>query len=282
MAKPKRSKAELDQLLQTVQMFEVIADTQPNDVQSLEILKEAYLNLDRESDAAKISKKIAKAYVHSGQLSSAILEYEGILQKFPDDQESLNALKELEGKMGGATSNTALEEEKAAAEKTLAEAEQFEDPNEALAKFLQENQILTEKDVKTVLSAITAAQSQTPADKPAPALMDILKERGISAIEKTLSTIAEKTRLPFVPLAIYDIDPASASFLEKEFCLKHLVLPFDKISKTVLVATVNPFDAVAKNRIESEVEGRVQWYITSPEDMYKQIRDVFRIAGPAT
>ena len=74
MAKPKRSGAENEQLLQTVQMFEVIAETQPNDIQSLEILKEAYLNLERDADAVGVSKKIAHAYVQLCQLSSAILE----------------------------------------------------------------------------------------------------------------------------------------------------------------------------------------------------------------
>jgi tetratricopeptide (TPR) repeat protein len=277
MAKAKRSKAELEQLQQTVQMFEVIAETQPNDVQSLEILKEAYVNLERDTDAVKISKKIAKAYLNSGQLSSAILEYEGILQKFPDDAESLAALGELEGKMGGITSSSQITEEVKAAEKTLAEGEQFEDPNEALAKFLQENQVLSEKDVKNVLAGIATLTTQSSSEKPAPALIDLISERGISSVEKTLSTIVEKTRLPYVPLGIYDVDPSKAAMVEKEFCLKHLVLPFDQISKTLLVATVNPFDAQAKHRIESEVEGRVQWYITAPEDMHKQLKEVFRI-----
>ncbi len=57
MPKPKRNSPEHEQLQQTVQMFEVIAETQPNDIQSLEILKEAYLNLDRDQDAVNISKK---------------------------------------------------------------------------------------------------------------------------------------------------------------------------------------------------------------------------------
>ena len=68
------------QLAQTVEMFEVIAQTQPYDYQSLEILKEAYIKLGREPDAINTSKRIAHAYVQMGQFSSAILEYETILQ----------------------------------------------------------------------------------------------------------------------------------------------------------------------------------------------------------
>lgn len=275
MAKPKRSNAEHEQLLQTVQMFEVIAETQPNDVQSLEILKEAYVNLGRDVDAAGISKKIANAYVHLGQLSSAILEYEGILQKFPDDAESLAALGELEAKMGGG--GGADKAATAAAAAAIQAADQYEDPNEALIRFLQEQQMLSEKDAKSALSAVQTGVKETSSDRPVPSLITILADRGISATDKTLSFLAEKTRLPFVPLGIYDVDSAKATSVEKEFCLRHLILPFDQISKTLMVATVNPFDAHAKNRLESETVGRVQWYLADPLDLVKTIKAVFHI-----
>src|SRR5438093_1805346 len=86
------------QLTQTNEMFEVITQSQPQDYQSLEILKEAYAKLGRDSDAVATSKKIAQAYVQMGQLSSAILEYETILQRFPDDPDVQAALKEIESK----------------------------------------------------------------------------------------------------------------------------------------------------------------------------------------
>src|SRR5215468_3711687 len=84
------------QLSQTIEMFEVITQSQPQDYQSLEILKEAYSKLGREKDVVNTSKRIAQAYVHLGQLSSAILEYETILQRFPDDPDVRTALKEIE------------------------------------------------------------------------------------------------------------------------------------------------------------------------------------------
>src|SRR6266481_6010252 len=86
------------QLGQTIEMFEVITQSQPQDYQSLEILKEAYFKLNREADVISTSKRIAQAYVQMGQLSSAILEYETILQRFPDDPDVQSALKEIESK----------------------------------------------------------------------------------------------------------------------------------------------------------------------------------------
>src|SRR6185295_19323401 len=84
------------QLQQTIEMFEVITQSQPQDYQSLEILKEAYFKLGREEDVISASKRIAQAYVMMGQLSSAILEYESILQRHPEDADVLAALADLE------------------------------------------------------------------------------------------------------------------------------------------------------------------------------------------
>src|SRR6266446_6961083 len=86
------------QLAQTIEMFEVITQSQPQDYQSLEILKEAYAKLGRDSDVVNTSKRIAHAYVLMGQLSSAILEYESVLQRYPDDADALVALGEIESK----------------------------------------------------------------------------------------------------------------------------------------------------------------------------------------
>src|SRR4029078_4247057 len=92
------SPSEEAQLGQTIEMFEVITQSQPQDYQSLEILKEAYLKLGREDDLVNTSRRLADAYVHLGQLSSAILEYESILQRRPDDGGVLAALGEIESK----------------------------------------------------------------------------------------------------------------------------------------------------------------------------------------
>src|SRR5512147_1251040 len=92
------TQSEEAQLAQTIEMFEVITESQPHDYQSLEILKEAYFKLGREKDVIGTSKRIAQAYVTMGQLSSAILEYETILQRYPNDPDVQTALKQIETK----------------------------------------------------------------------------------------------------------------------------------------------------------------------------------------
>src|SRR5258706_10744050 len=99
------------QLGQTIEMFEVITQSQPQDYQSLEILKEAYFKLGRQKDVTNTAKRIAQAYVQLGQLSSAILEYETILQTHPDDPDALAAMKDIEAKANSLTQMPAAEPE---------------------------------------------------------------------------------------------------------------------------------------------------------------------------
>ena len=69
MATAALNPAEESQLMQTIEFFEVITQTQPDDTNSLEILKEAYSKLGREQEVVNTSKRIAQAYLQLGQLS---------------------------------------------------------------------------------------------------------------------------------------------------------------------------------------------------------------------
>src|SRR6266849_2094992 len=99
------SEDENQQLLRTVEMFEAITESQPDDYQSWEILKEAYSKLGRRPESLRASKKLAKAHISLGQISQAILEFEGILQEYPNDPEVLGALSELEKKTSQLSAN---------------------------------------------------------------------------------------------------------------------------------------------------------------------------------
>src|SRR2546423_763659 len=103
------SQDEQDQILQTIEMFEVITQSNPKDQQSLEILKEAYGKLGREKDAHSIARRLADVYFDQSQFSLALLEYEKILKQEPDSPEILARLGEIETKL-----NEAQAEEKKA------------------------------------------------------------------------------------------------------------------------------------------------------------------------
>src|SRR5258708_2728330 len=96
---PPISNEEHEQLLQTIEMFEVITQANPQDCQSLEILKDAYLRVGKPQESLTVARKLADTYVELGQYSAAMLEYEGILQKAPDNPEVIAALSEVEERL---------------------------------------------------------------------------------------------------------------------------------------------------------------------------------------
>ena len=75
------------QILQTIEMFEVITRTQPDDYQSLEILKEAYTKLGRMDDSFRTSRKLAEAYFNVGSYALAMQECEMLLGQEPNAPE---------------------------------------------------------------------------------------------------------------------------------------------------------------------------------------------------
>ncbi|MEI7958760.1 MAG: hypothetical protein WCI40_06600 [Verrucomicrobiota bacterium] len=90
---------EREQILQTVETLKAITDANPDDYQSLEILKDAYWRLEDQAEGLATTRKLADAYLRLGQYSSALLEYEGILLQEPGCAEVQTLLEELETKL---------------------------------------------------------------------------------------------------------------------------------------------------------------------------------------
>src|SRR5256885_16826793 len=83
-------------------MFEVITRTQPDDYQSLEILKEAYGKLGRRDDSLLTSRKLAEAYFNVGSYALAMQECEVLLQHDPNAPEVLAMLGDIESRLQAA------------------------------------------------------------------------------------------------------------------------------------------------------------------------------------
>jgi hypothetical protein len=275
------------QLLQTIEMFEVITQTQPMDYQSLEILKEAYFKLGRQSDVITTSKRIAEAYVHLGQLSSAILEYESVLQHRPDDPDVRRALHEIENRANSFAvpiiSNNFVEKQSAStalknvakggAAAEAATVEEFDDGKIPMQRLFVETKTISPADFEQLWPKVNVREAVR---QPMSPFINSLDERGIVAIQKSLKLICEKTRLPYLPVEKYDVDVEFARTFSREACLRWCVLPFDRMSKSVLVATANPFNRQAEREIAKHTKTTLIWYVSQPAELIKLLKKIFR------
>jgi hypothetical protein len=272
------------QLLQTIEMFEVITQSQPMDYQSLEILKEAYSKLGRDQDVVGTSKRIAEAYVQLGQLSSAILEYESILQRFPDDPDVQKALSEIENKATSFSAPEANEAdfvEKASASAALKKAAggqsaiptDVDDGKIAMQKAFVDSKLVSASDFSSLWT--TPNLRDTP-KQPTEPFIQLLADKAILPLDKSLKMLCDKSRMGYLPIEKYDVDVDLARTFPKEVCLRWCILPFDKMSKSLMVATSNPFNKQALYDIEPYTKGRVLWYVSSPPDLMKILKKIYR------
>lgn len=266
------------QLAQTIEMFEVITQSQPQDYQSLEILKEAYAKLGREPDVVNTSKRIAQAYVTMGQLSSAILEYESILQRYPEDADVLNALGQIESKanslnqasLGETTITSKPPPGRKGSRMVPADAD---DGRQSLHKIFVEGKIITNSQFEECWETHNFAMSPT---RPIEPFIQLLADKHFTPLEKSLRIISDKSRVGYLPLEKYDVDVELARGFPVETCRRWCVLPFDRLSKSVLVATANPFNRQAVAELEEVTKQRLLWYLAPPTDIIKILKKVFR------
>jgi hypothetical protein len=258
-------------------MFEVITQSQPQDYQSLEILKEAYHKLGRETDVVNASKRIAKAYVLMGQPSSAILEYEGVLQRCPDDAEVLAALGELESKTNNLNADqenrgqtTMFRRRPADARPT---ATDLDDGRSMMHKIFVDSKLITTNDFE--MCWVKPDPTKPPARVVDP-FVQALADKSLMPLEKSLKVISDKYRIGYLPLDKYDVDIELARSFPVETCQRWCVLPFDRMSKSTLVATANPFNKQAAVELEKAASGRLLWYLVPPFEILKVLRKAFR------
>jgi tetratricopeptide (TPR) repeat protein len=279
------SPSEEAQLAQTIEMFEVITQSQPHDYQSLEILKEAYSKLNRQKDVISTSKRIAQAYVQMGQLSSAILEYETILQRFPDDPDVQAALEQIESKANNfpleqpmPSETGVMAKEPASTGKALKTAGKtppadVEDGRKSMHKIFVESKIITAGDFDLCWSTIDPTLPPGGVVEP---FIQVLADRGIVPVDKSLKVLCDKSRFAFLPLHSYDIDMDLARSFPTDTCQRWCVLPFDRMSKSVLVATANPFNQQAAKELADATPHRLLWYLVPPADLLSNVRKAFR------
>jgi tetratricopeptide (TPR) repeat protein len=267
------------QLAQTIEMFEVITQSQPQDYQSLEILKEAYAKLGREQDVVNTSKRIAQAYVTMGQLSSAILEYESILQRYPEDADVLTALGEIESKANTLNAQTSL------GETTITPKSAVHKPGNRLVPTDADDGRQTMRKIFVDGKVITSSQFEecwvkpdftSPPNQPVEPFIQLLADKNFTPLEKALHIISDKSRVGYLPLEKYDVDVDLARGFPVETCRRWCVLPFDRLSKSILVATANPFNRQAAAELEEVTKQRLLWYLAPPHDMMKFLKKVFR------
>ena len=312
----KLTSEEYAQILQTIEMFEVISQAEPGDCQSYDILKEAYLKIGQIEAALQVSRKLAEAYLNMGLYSSALLECEGILQLQPNSPDIVALMGEIESRTAPSNRNGGNGSTSGAEFGLINETSQEpaslialpaarnkgingngangkspaldpardvaldlhgDDGNEHFARFLTFHRIVNESDVTAALARVMAVNSKLNGQGLAGSLLDEITRTGNHEMDTLLSSLIDSTKFGYVPLEYYDIDRSVVRMLPDHLTLGRLIVPFDIVSRTIMVALCNPFDAAAKQAVQSSLDYHIQWYLAKPAAITRVLRDVYRL-----
>ena len=294
---------ENSQILQTIEMFEAITQTQPDDYQSLEILKEAYNKVGREEDFLRATRKLAEAYFNAGSYALAMQECDVILAKEPNAPEILAMLGEIEtrlqasgkalvnkGAQAGLTVNPA---EVAKGEGLLIDTkgahggdagkmgDLAERGDDHLAKFLIVQQLFPEDEVLAALESVKQLNKDLTGQALAVSLLDHLSKDKTNHLDAVLSALIDRTKFAYVPLEYYDTDRQIAPMLPEYLTLNRLFVPFDLVSRTMMVACCNPFDATGREAVQQSLDYTVAWYLARPSSIIKSLQSIYRLESRA-
>jgi tetratricopeptide (TPR) repeat protein len=286
------SPEEQAQITHTIEMFEVITRTQPDDYQSLEILKEAYSKLGSRDDTLRTSRKLAEAYFNVGSYALAMQECEALLQHDPNAPEVLAMLGDIESRLQAAGQNVTggikhglIAKAMGGGEGGLVRLDRkdqetynlHERGEEQLAKFLIVQQFFAEQDVTAALANVQQKNKNLPGHTLARSLLVELCGADTDKLDLIISSLVDRTKAAFIPLEYYDFDRQLARMLPDNLTIGRLCVPFDLISRTIMVACCNPFDAAGRAAVQQSLDYTVSWYLARPAAIERTLQDVYRL-----
>jgi tetratricopeptide (TPR) repeat protein len=292
------SEDEHNQIVQTIEMFEAITQTHPDDSQSLEILKEAYQKIGKPVESMRICRRLAEAYFNAGSFTMAMQECEAIIAKEPNAPDILAMLGEIETRLqasGHALANAHKNSPNASDTNTKdgslidignrsgqgKPANLSDHGDEHLAKFLIVQQLFGEEQVAKSLQEVQRLNKNLSGQALAVSLLEELCRDNIEKLEKVLSALIDRTRFAYVPLEYYDLDRQIAPMLPEHLTLGRLFVPFDLVSRTLMVACCNPFDADGREAVQQSVDYTVMWYLARPNALIKSLQSIYRLESRA-
>jgi len=216
--------------------------------------------------------------VQLGQLSSAILEFETVLQRHPDDKEAAEAMAQIESKANNLTrlqpemEAVAKKSPDASAKKGAAQPE-VDDGRQIMFKHFVEAKVISSGDFDACWPVPSLTTAPPRAVEP---FIHNLAERKILPVEQSLKILTDRSRLAFVPLDRYEVDLDLLRSASREICQRWCVAPFDRMSKATMVATANPFNKQAMADMEEKLRSRLLWYLAMPQDLLRFIGKIFR------
>ena len=142
-------------------------------------------------------------------------------------------------------------------------------------------QLCSEDEVAAAMETVTQLNKKLTGQALAASLLDTICHQDTNKLEGALSGLIDRTKFAYVPIEYYDVDRQIARMLPDNLTLGRLFLPFDLISRTIMIACCNPFDAAGRDAVQQSLDYTVTWYLARPSAIIKALQDVYRLESRA-
>jgi hypothetical protein len=150
---------------------------------------------------------------------------------------------------------------------------EIDDGRKTMHKIFVDGKVISEGDFDLCWRTADLAAAASDVTEP---FIHALAEKNILHVEKSLKLLTDRSRTAYLALDKYDVDVDLTRGFPAEVCRRWCVLPFDRMSKSILVATANPFNQQAAKDLAEATTLRLLWYLAPPADLMIYLRKAFR------
>ena len=111
-------------------------------------------------------------------------------------------------------------------------------------------------------------------------LLQLLAAEQVATLDDLLGFVVDRSGLPYLSLATYDVDRDIACLVPRELAFEFCLVPFDRISRAVLVAVANPLDAALGDRLRMLGDYDLFWFVSSPAEITNALRQAYGLNYP--
>lgn len=151
----------------------------------------------------------------------------------------------------------------------------------ALVTALIAEGVVTRAAVNPLLQRLPAERAAAVQTGQTLTLLQLLASEQLAKLDDLLAIVVERSGLPYLSLATYDVDRDIACLLPREIAFEFCLIPFDRISRCVLIATANPLDAAICERVRALMGCDLFWYVSSPAEITNALRQAHGLNQPA-
>jgi type IV pilus assembly protein PilB len=130
-----------------------------------------------------------------------------------------------------------------------------------------------------LLTADKLDKAMAESKKTQKPIQQVVVDQKLADRVDVLQILSKEWRVRAVDLAEMDVDPEVVKIISEQNARRHLVLPFAKEDKVLLVAMADPRDFFISEDIHLRTGFEVQSYLALPEDILRELNTVYGGGG---